>query len=109
MVGRPRKYHNAQDAAAAKLASNLLALAPILQLEEREVEEVVQNLNIQDEQDEDKVEEQPTTSATPKTITNNTAKTITLPYKEKDTIRQASVQDKEEVLWDVGGNEESEV
>jgi hypothetical protein len=52
-----------------------------------------------------------TTKATATTKATTTAKTAILSYieVEQDTIRQASVHNEKEALWDVEGNEESKV
>ena len=131
------------------------APAPLPQTEEREVEEVVQSLNVQDEVNEEReaaiilqalqqegeetTERQsisrwariesyllllsimsstanPCASATSKatpeatTTAKATVEGIALTTIEKDTtIRQASVHDEDEILWNVQGDEESEV
>ncbi|OBT62045.1 hypothetical protein VE03_09206 [Pseudogymnoascus sp. 23342-1-I1] len=62
---------------------------------------------------EDIVEEQPivssTTEATATAKATATAEATTKTAIAKDTTRQASIRHEEEAVWDVGGDEESEV
>ncbi|KFZ25059.1 hypothetical protein V502_00463 [Pseudogymnoascus sp. VKM F-4520 (FW-2644)] len=108
--------------------------APIPQTEEREVEEVVQSLNVQEEVDEEreaaiilqtlqqegeeKTEKElsnssATAKATLKAITTTTKATVegmASTTIEKDTaIRQPSVHNEDEMSWNVQGDEESEI